>query len=103
MDIINLAKKDGSTDTDQIERDVLLARKRAGVTFDQHQAEENRRKAQQQSEQQDKRSVSSAESVTQKLDSLRQQSELSADSRTEMSRVKAVLQAQLSLSKGAPQ
>ncbi|TKJ94573.1 tape measure protein [Erwinia persicina] len=103
MDIRNLAKKDGSTDTDQIERDVLLARKRAGVTFDQQQAEESRRKAQQQSEQQDKRSASSAESVTQKLDSLRQQSELSADSTTEMSRAQAVLQAQLSLGKGASQ
>lgn len=103
MDIRNLAKKDGSTDSDQIERDVQLARERAGVTFDQQKAEENRRKAQQQSEQQDKRSASSAESVSQKLESLRQQSELSADSTTEMSRAQAVLQAQLSLGKGATQ
>jgi len=103
MDIRNLAKKDGSTDSDQIERDVKLARERAGVTFDMQKAEENRRKAQQQSEQQDKRSASSAESVSQKLESLRQQSELSADSTTEMSRAQAVLQAQLSLGKGATQ
>ncbi len=103
MDIRNLAKKDGSTNSDQIERDVQLARERAGVTFDQQKAEENRRKAQQQSEQQDKRSASSAESVSQKLESLRQQSELSADSTTEMSRAQAVLQAQLSLGKGATQ
>ncbi|MDI6636980.1 hypothetical protein QMA74_22320, partial [Pantoea dispersa] len=103
MDIRNLAKKDGSTNSDQIERDVQLARERAGVTFDQQKAEENRRKAQQQSEQQDKRSASSAESVSQKLEILRQQSELSADSTTEMSRAQAVLQAQLSLGKGATQ
>ncbi|WP_311791736.1 MULTISPECIES: tape measure protein [Pantoea] len=103
MDIRNLAKKDGSTNSDQIERDVQLARERAGVTFDQQKAEENRRKAQQQSEQQNKRSASSAESVSQKLESLRQQSELSADSTTEMSRAQAVLQAQLSLGKGATQ
>lgn len=103
MDIRNLAKKDGSTNSDQIERDVQLARERAGVTFDQQKAEENRRKAQQQSEQQDKRSASSAESVSQKLESLRQQSELSAVSTTEMSRAQAVLQARLSLGKGATQ
>ena len=103
MDIRNLAKKDGSTDSDQIERDVQLARERAGVTFDQQKAEENRRKAQQQSEQQDKRSASSAESVSQKLESLRKQSELSADSTSEMSRAQAVLQAQQSLGKGATQ
>ncbi|WEA05758.1 hypothetical protein PWF83_19035 [Pantoea dispersa] len=103
MDIRNRAKKDGSTDSDLIERNVQLARERAGVTFDQQQAEEKRRKAQQQSEQQDKRSVSSAESISQKLESLRQQSELSADSTTEMSRAQAVLQAQLSLGKGATQ
>ncbi|WP_075180623.1 tape measure protein [Pantoea sp. 1.19] len=103
MEIRNLAKKDGSPDSDQIERDVQLARARAGVAFDQQKAEENRRKAQQQSEQQDKRSASSAESVSQKLESLRQQSELSADSTHEMSRSQAVLQAQLSLGKGATQ
>ncbi|MDF7784137.1 tape measure protein [Pantoea stewartii] len=101
MDIRNLAIKVGGTDSDQIERDVKLARERAGVTFDQQKAEDNRRKAQRQSEQQDKRSASSAESVSQKLESLRQQSELSADSTTEMSRAQAVLQAQLSLGKGA--
>lgn len=50
-----------------------------------------------------KKSASQTESITQKLENLRQQSELSADSTTEMSRAQAVLQAQLSLGKGATQ
>lgn len=51
----------------------------------------------------DKKSAAQTESITQKIENLRQQSELSADSTTEMSRAQAVLQAQLSLGRGATQ
>ncbi|ORM72364.1 tail protein (tape measure) [Pantoea wallisii] len=44
-----------------------------------------------------------AESIAQKLANLKQQAELAADSTTEMSRAQAVLQAQMSLGKGATQ
>lgn len=50
-----------------------------------------------------KKSETQAESVAQKLAKLKQESELAADSTTEMSRAQAVLQAQLSLGKGATQ
>ncbi len=101
MEIRNLAKKDGITNSEQIERDVQLARERAGVSYDQQKAEESRKKAQQQSEQQDKRSASSAEAVSQKLDSLRQQAELAADSTSGLTREQAILRAEQSLGKSA--
>ncbi|HDU2486514.1 TPA: tape measure protein [Klebsiella pneumoniae] len=50
-----------------------------------------------------KQSASTAESIAQKLENLRQQSELAADSTQELSREQAVLQAQQSLGKGATQ
>lgn len=103
MDIRNLAKKDTSIDPEQLERDVALARERAGVSFDQKKAEEERRKEQQKGEQQDKKSASSAESVAQKLANLKQQSELTAESTREMSREQAILTAQQSLGSAATQ
>lgn len=50
-----------------------------------------------------KQSASTAESIAQKLENLRQQSELAAGSTQELSREQAVLQAQQSLGKGATQ
>lgn len=101
MDIRSLAKKGGDSDTDQVERDVKLARERAGVSYDQKKADEDRRKEQQKGEQQDKKSASSAESVAQKLASLKQQSDLAAGSTQELSREQAILRAEQSLGKGA--
>lgn len=75
----------------------------AGENFDLKKAEEERQEAQRKSEQQDKRSATSAESVAQKLANLKQQSELAASSTQELSREQAVLQAQQSLGKGATQ
>ncbi|GKX40421.1 hypothetical protein SOASR014_41600 [Pectobacterium carotovorum subsp. carotovorum] len=101
--IRNLAKKDTSIDPDQVERDVNLARERAGVSFDQKKAEEERRKEQQKGEQQDKKSASATESVAQKLANMKQQSELTADSTREMNREQAILTAQQSLGAAATQ
>ncbi|WP_316540330.1 tape measure protein [Klebsiella michiganensis] len=50
-----------------------------------------------------KQSASTAESIAQKLENLRQQSELAADSTQELSREKAILRAQQSLGKSATQ
>ncbi|EMR1197293.1 tape measure protein [Klebsiella pneumoniae] len=75
----------------------------AGENYDLQKAEEARQEAQRKGEQQDKRSASAAESVAQKLENLRQQSELAAGSTQELSRGQAVLQAQQSLGKGATQ
>lgn len=101
MDIRKLAKKDGDTNPAQVERDVILARERAGVAFDQQKAEEARKKAQRESESQDKKSASSAESVAQKLANLKQQAELAAGSTQELSREQSILRAEQSLGKGA--
>ncbi|MCW1877662.1 tape measure protein [Erwinia sp. INIA-01] len=101
MDIRNLAKKGTDANPEQLERDVSLARERAGVSFDQKKAEEQRRKEQQKSEQQDKKSASSAESVAQKLASLQQQAALTADSTQELTRAQAIQRAEQSLGKGA--
>jgi hypothetical protein len=60
-------------------------------------------KAQQESEQQGKKSASSAESVAQKLANLKQQAELAAGSTQEPSREQAMLNAEQSLGKGATQ
>jgi hypothetical protein len=75
----------------------------AGENFDLKKAEEERQEAQRKSEQQDKRSATSAESVAQKLANLKQQSELAADSTQQLSREQAILTAQQSLGKGATQ
>lgn len=50
-----------------------------------------------------KQSASTAESIAQKLENLRQQSELAADSAQELSREQAILRAQQSLGKSATQ
>lgn len=73
----------------------------AGENFDLKKAEEERQEAQHKSEQQDKRSATSAESVAQKLTNLKQQSELAAGSTQELSREQAMLRAEQSLGKSA--
>ena len=86
----------GATDAD-----INLARERAGVEFDAEQAIAKRRKEQQQAEQQSKRSASAAESDAQKIQKLKEESELAADSTELLSRAQAILNAQNSLSKSA--
>ncbi|MDA4840953.1 tape measure protein [Enterobacter hormaechei] len=80
---------------------ISSAGKLAGENYDLQKAEEARKKAQQESERQGKKSASSAESVAQKLANLKQQSELAADSANKLSREQAILNAQQSLGKGA--
>ena len=75
----------------------------AGENYDLQKAEEARREAQREGEQQDKRSASAAESVSQKLEQLRQKAMLAADSSQELSREQSILSAQQSLCKGATQ
>ncbi|MFK3927432.1 tape measure protein [Serratia bockelmannii] len=85
------------------EQDVLLARERAGAEFDATKAIQEQKKATKEGIAQGKKSASQAESVAQKLVNLKQQSELAADSTSELSREQAILTAQQSLGKGATQ
>lgn len=81
--------------------DIRMARERAGTEFDAEQATAKRRKEQQKAEQQSKRSATAAESDAQKLQKLKEASELTADSSERLSRAQAILNAQNSLSKSA--
>ncbi|MGP2726099.1 tape measure protein [Serratia marcescens] len=85
------------------EQDVLLARERAGAEFDATKAIQEQKKATKEGIAEGKKSASQAESVAQKLVNLKQQSELAADSTSELSREQAILTAQQSLGKGATQ
>ncbi|MGT1860762.1 tape measure protein [Enterobacter hormaechei subsp. xiangfangensis] len=80
---------------------ISAAGRLAAENYDLEKSEEARKKTQQESEQQGKKSASSAESVAQKLTNLKQQSELAADSTNKLSREQAILNAQQSLGKGA--
>ncbi|MEG6000335.1 tape measure protein [Enterobacter ludwigii] len=82
---------------------ISSAGKLAGENYDLQKAEEARKKTQRESEQQDKRSATSADSVAQKLANLKQQAELAAGSTQELSREQAMLNAEKSLGKGATQ
>lgn len=82
---------------------ISSAGKLAGENYDLQKAEEARKKAQQESEQQGKKSASSAESIAQKLANLKQQAELAAGSTQELSREQAILRAQQSLGNSATQ
>lgn len=70
---------------------------------DQYAEIERNTKAQKENNAEGKKSASQAESAAQKVENLRQQSELAADSTSEWSRAQAILNAQLSLGKGATQ
>ncbi|MBH3155845.1 tape measure protein [Serratia ureilytica] len=85
------------------EQDVMLARERAGAEFDATKAIQEQKKATKEGIAEGKKSASQAESVAQKLANLKQQSELAADSTSELSREQAILTAQQSLGKGATQ
>ncbi|KJO94186.1 tape measure protein, partial [Enterobacter hormaechei] len=82
---------------------ISAAGRLAAENYDLEKSEEARNKAQQESEQQGKKSASSAESVAQKLANLKQQAELAADSTEELSREQAILRAQQSLGNSATQ
>ncbi|MEH3438177.1 tape measure protein [Enterobacter roggenkampii] len=82
---------------------ISAAGRLAAENYDLEKSEEARNKAQQESEQQGKKSASSAESVAQKLANLKQQAELAAGSTQELSREQAMLNAEQSLGKGATQ
>lgn len=82
---------------------ISAAGRLAAENYDLEKLEEARKKAQQESEQQGKKSASSAESVAQKLANLKQQSELAADSTNKLSREQAILSAQQSLGNSATQ
>ncbi|HHT2978589.1 TPA: tape measure protein [Enterobacter hormaechei] len=82
---------------------ISSAGKLAGENYDLQKAEEARKKTQRESEQQDKRSATSADSVAQKLANLKQQAELAAGSTQELSKEQAMLNAEQSLGKGATQ
>ncbi|AVJ78536.1 tape measure protein [Enterobacter hormaechei] len=82
---------------------ISAAGRLAAENYDLEKSEEARNKAQQESEQQGKKSASSAESVAQKLANLKQQAELAAGSTQELSREQAILNAEQSLGKGATQ
>lgn len=102
QDIRNLAAKDNASPEDT-ENYVRLARERAGADFDLEKAEKARKKAEAEAESQGKKSANQAESIAQKLENLKQQSELAADSTQQLSREQAILTAQQSLGKGATQ
>lgn len=80
---------------------ISAAGRLAAENYDLEKSEEARKKSQQESERQGKKSASSAESVAQKLANLKQQSELAADSTEELSREQAILRAQQSLGNSA--
>nr|DAM38408.1 MAG TPA: tail length tape measure protein [Caudoviricetes sp.] len=80
---------------------IAAAKRLAGENYDLQKAEEARNKAASEAESQGKKSASQTESITQKLASLKQQSELAAGSTKELSREQAILTAQQSLGKGA--
>lgn len=82
---------------------ISTAGRLAAENYDLEKSEEARKKAQQESEQQGKKSASSAESVAQKLANMKQQAELAAGSTQELSREQAMLNAEQSLGKGATQ
>lgn len=99
---VTKARMEAAKVTDNINQ-ITKAGNLAGENYDLQQAEKKRKEAQREAEQQGKRSANTAESNAQKLEKLRQESELSADSTTEMSRAQAILNAQQSLNKGATQ
>lgn len=105
QDIRNLAGKDNTdgANKDRLEQDVLLARQRAGAEFDATKAIQEQKKATKESTAEGTKAANQAESIAQKLASLKQQSELAAGSTQELTREQAILVAQQSLGKGATQ
>lgn len=105
QDIRNLAGKDNTdgASKDRLEQDVLLARQRAGAEYDATKAIQEQKTATKESTAEGKKAANQAESVAQKLANLKQQSVLSAESTTDLSRAQSILTAQQSLGNGATQ
>lgn len=105
QDIRNLAGKDNTNGAskDRLEQDVLLARQRAGAEYDATKAIQEQKTATKESTAEGKKAANQAESVAQKLANLKQQSVLSAESTTDLSRAQSILTAQQSLGNGATQ
>ncbi len=80
---------------------IARAKELAGSNFDLQKAEEARGRATKSAASETKKSATAAESVTQKLARLKQQSELAAGSTQELSRDQAILRAEQSLGKSA--
>lgn len=76
---------------------ISAAGRLAAENYDLEKSEEARKKAQQESEQQGKKSASSAESVAQKLEKLKQESELVAGTTKQLTREQQLLAAEQSL------
>ncbi|ENZ4282675.1 tape measure protein [Citrobacter farmeri] len=76
---------------------ISAAGRMAAENYDLEKSEEARKKAQQESEQQGKKSASSAESVAQKLEKLKQESELAAGTTKQLTREQQLLAAEQSL------
>lgn len=83
------------------EADVNLARDRAAAEFDAQQAQQNNKKSTKKSASEAKKLATQQESVNQKLENLRQQSELAASSTQELSRAQAIQRAGQSLGDSA--
>ena len=77
------------------------ARRLAGENYDLQQAEDARKKAQQDSEQQDKRSASQLEANLQKIADYKQRADTATNATQELSREQALLRAEQSLNKSA--
>lgn len=105
QDIRNLAGKDNTdgASKDRLEQDILLARQRAGAEFDATKAIQEQKKATKESTAEGTKAANQAESIAQKLENLKQQSDLAAGSISELGREQAILAAQQSLGKGATQ
>ncbi|QNQ52299.1 tape measure protein [Serratia liquefaciens] len=85
------------------EQDVMLARERAGVEYDKTKAIQEQKQATKENTAEGKKAAAQTESAAQKLANLKQQSDLVADSTTELSRAQSILNDQQSLGKGATQ
>ncbi|MGT5975030.1 tape measure protein [Escherichia coli] len=102
QEIRALVKNSGVKVTDEdTESYVRTARERAGAEFDATKAIQNRKKSDQEANSESKKSVSNAETVAEKLASLKRQSEQAAESTTELSRAQAIQRAGESLGKSA--
>lgn len=80
---------------------IARAAELAGQIYDLTEAEKAREKAQNDSQSAAQKAATEQESIANKLEQLRQESLLTADSTRELSREQAILQAQQSLGKGA--
>lgn len=80
---------------------IARAAELAGQIYDLNEAEKAREKAQNDSQSAAQKAATEQENIANKLEQLRQESLLTADSTRELSREQAILQAQQSLGKGA--